>query len=98
MAWKKYSKKLSDLQKSNTDIDMKVRQYLEDMVAETVGQDTAISLEFLKDYLHLQRDDEDAIKELRFYLGLMEDVKYGIIGDDSDQSIYVYFEKETPEK
>ncbi len=98
MAWKKYSKKLSDLQESNTEIDMKVRQYLEAMVAEMVDKDTAVSLDFLKDYLHLQRDDEDAIKELRFHLGLLEGVKYGIIGDDSDQSIYVYFEKEKPDE
>ncbi|NHJ14797.1 MAG: hypothetical protein EAX95_14045 [Candidatus Thorarchaeota archaeon] len=94
MAWKKESKKISELKKANTEIDMKVRSRLEEMVGEMANKDTAVSLEFLKEYLHLQRADNDAIQELQFHLGLMEGVKHGIISDDADQSIYVFFEKE----
>jgi hypothetical protein len=98
MAWEKHSKKISELKKSNTEIDMKVSQRLEEMVTAIVDKDTAVSLEFLKEHLHLQHDNEDAIKELRFHLRLMGDVRYAIIGNDADQSIYVYFEKEKTEE
>lgn len=95
MAWKKESKKISDLKKANTEIDMKVRERLEEMVGEIASKDAAVSLDFLKEYLHLQKADNDAIQELQFHLGLMEGVKHSVISDDSDQSIYVYFEKES---
>jgi hypothetical protein len=93
LAWKKHTKKISKLKDSNTAIDMKVRGRLEKMAAEMADKDTAVSLEFLKEHLHLQKDDDDAIEELKFHLGLDENLQYSVIMDDSDQSVYVYFTK-----
>lgn len=93
MEWKKYSKKIEDLKKSNTEIDMKVRERLEAMIGEILDKDTAVSLEFLIDYLHLDKDSENAIQELKLHIGMMDDVKNGIVVDDNDQSVYVFFTK-----
>jgi hypothetical protein len=93
MAWKKHSKKISELKASNTQIDMTVRARLEEMAKELTDQDVAVSLEFLKEHLHLQKEDDDAIDELKFHLRLMDDFYYSVIADDTDQSIYIYFTK-----
>jgi hypothetical protein len=93
MAWKKHSKKISELKDSNTQIDMTVRERLEEIAKEITDQDVAVSLAFLKDHLHLQKEDDDAIDELKFHLSLMDDFYYSVIADDSDQSIFVYFTK-----
>lgn len=93
LAWKKHSKRISELKKSNTEIDMTVRDRLEEMVNEIADKDIAVSLRFLKDHLHLRKEDDDAIDELKFHVGLAENLKYSIIMDDSDQSVYVYFSK-----
>ncbi len=93
MAWKKHSKKISDLKDSNTQIDMTVRERLEEMAKELTDQDVAVSLEFLKEHLHLQKEDDDAVDELKFHLRLMDDFHYSVIADDTDQSIYIYFTK-----
>lgn len=93
LAWKKHSRKISELKESNTAIDMKVRERLEKITSEIADKDTAVSLEFLKEHLHLERDDDDAIEELKFHLDLEENIRYSIIKDDNDQSIYVYFTK-----
>jgi hypothetical protein len=84
---------MSDLKKSNTDIDMTVRQRLEEMTGKMVDNDVAVSLDFLIDHLHLHKDRNDAIQELKLLIDLMEDVEYGVINDDSDQSVYVFFKK-----
>ncbi|TFG29023.1 hypothetical protein EU527_16510 [Candidatus Thorarchaeota archaeon] len=93
MEWKKHTKKMSDLKKSNTQIDMKVRERLETMVKEMLDKDMAVSLNFLIDYLHLHRDQNDAIQELKLHIELMEGIDYGVIIDDNDQSVYVFFIK-----
>jgi hypothetical protein len=83
---------------SNTQIDMEVRGRLEEMIGKITGQDVAVSLGFLKDYLHLRKEDDDAIDELKFHVNLMEDdIRYSVIADDKDQSIYIYFTKEEDE-
>lgn len=93
MSWKKHTKKISELKKSNTEIDMQVRQRLDEMVKEMLGNDIAVSLEFLIEHLHLHQDKNDAIQELKLYVDLMEGVEYGVILDDNDQSVYVFFTK-----
>jgi hypothetical protein len=93
LTWKEHTKKVSELRKANTDIDMKVRSRLEELTEEMLDADLAISLEFLKDHLHLNKDDNDAIQELKLHIELMQGVSYGVIVDDSDQSIYVFFKK-----
>lgn len=93
MTWKDHTKKISKLKKSNTEIDMKVRKRLEEMTAEMLDADLAVSLEFLKEYLHLGKDDTDAIQELKLLIDLMSGVGYGVIVDDTDQSVYLFFTK-----
>ena len=93
MEWKKYTKKISDLKKSNTQIDMDVRERLETMTKEMLDADMAISLSFLIDYLHLHKDKNAAIQELKLHISLMEGVDYGVIVDDNDQSEYIFFKK-----
>ena len=63
------------------------------MIEETLDQDVAIPLEFLIDYLHLDKDQDDAIQELRLHVGLLEGIHYRIIVDDNDQSMYIFFMK-----
>ncbi|MFW9889250.1 MAG: hypothetical protein ACFFER_13775 [Candidatus Thorarchaeota archaeon] len=98
MTWEKHSKKITELKESNTQIDMKVRERLEEMIGKIADQDVAVSLGFLKDYLHLRKEDDDAIDELKFHVNLMDDeIRYSVIADDNDQSIYIYFRKEKGE-
>jgi hypothetical protein len=63
------------------------------MIEEIKDKDTAVALDFLIDYLHLDKDPNSAIQELKLHIGLIEDVKYGVIVDDNDQSVYVFFKK-----
>ena len=93
MEWKKHSKKISDLRKANTAIDMKVRNRLDTMIEKILDQDTAVPLEFLIEYLHLDKDHDDAIQELRLHVGLLDGIEYGVIVDDNDQSVFVFFKK-----
>ncbi len=93
MEWKKHSKKISDLRKANTEIDMKVRNRLDSMIEEILDQDIAIPMEFLIDYLHLDKDQDDAIQELKLHVGLLEEIEYRVIVDDNDQSIFIFFKK-----
>jgi hypothetical protein len=93
LEWKDHSKKISELKKSNTEIDMKVRERLHSMIEEMKDKDVAVALDFLIDYLHLGKDKDAAIQELKLHIGLVEDIKYGVIIDDKDQSVYVFFKK-----
>lgn len=93
MEWTKHTKKISDLKESNTEIDMKVRECLETMVKEMLDKDIAVSLEFLIDYLHLHKDQNEAIQELKLHISLMDAIDYGVINDDNDQSVYIFFIK-----
>ena len=91
LPWRKYSKKITDLQKANTVIDMKVRNRLDSMIEEIINQDIAVSLDFLIDYLHLAKDKDDAIQELNLYISLIDHNDYGVVIDDSNQSVYIFF-------
>ncbi len=93
MEWKKHSKKISDLRKSNTEIDMKVRNRLDSMIEEILDQDVAVPLKFLIEFLHLDKDQDDAIQELKLHVGLLEGIEYGVIVDDNDQSVFIFFKK-----
>ena len=91
MEWKNRSKKVSEIRQKNTNIDMKVRNRLDEIIEETTDKDIALPLQFLIEYLHLAEKQEDALQELRLHVGLLDDVEQRIINDDSDQSIFVYF-------
>lgn len=93
MGYKDHTKKISELRKSNTQIDMKVRERLEKIVDETLDKDIAISFDFLIDHLHLEKKTENAMQELKLHVNMIDDVKYGVITDDTDQSVYVFFKK-----
>ena len=73
---------------------MTVRGRLEEMTGKIADKDEAVSLEFLKEYLHLRKEDDDAIEELKFHVNMMDDIRYSVIADDNDQSIYIYFTKD----
>lgn len=91
MAWKKQSKKVSEIRQKNTNIDMRVRNRLDEIIEEITDKDTALPLEFLIDYLHLEKKKEDALQELRLHVGFLDDVEQRIVIDDNNQSVYVYF-------
>jgi len=93
LEWTNHTKKISELKKANTEIDMKVRERLESMIKEILDKDTAVSFDFLIKYLHLHKDTEAAMQELKFHIDMIDNVKYGIVTDDTNQSIYVYFTK-----
>jgi hypothetical protein len=93
LEWKKHSKKISDLRKSNTEIDMKVRNQLDSMVEDMLDQDIAVPLDFLIEFLHLDKDIDDAMQELRLHVGLLEGIEYGVVIDDNDQSVFIFFKK-----
>jgi hypothetical protein len=91
LTWKKQTKKVSEIRKENTNIDMKVRNRLDEIIEETTDKDIALPLDFLIEYLHLEKAKEDALQELRLHVGLLDDVEQRIIIDDIDQSVFVYF-------
>jgi len=93
LEWKKHSKKISDLRKSNTEIDMKVRNQLDSMIEGMIDQDIAVPLDFLIEFLHLDKDQDDAMQELRLHVGLLEGTEYGVVVDDNDQSVFIFFKK-----
>lgn len=93
MEWRKHTKRISELKESNTQIDMKVRDRLQSMIKEMLDKDVAVSLKFLIDFLHLHKDQNDAIQELKLHINLMEGIDYGVIVDDNDQSVYLFFIK-----
>jgi hypothetical protein len=74
---------------------MKVRERLESIISETLDKDIAISFDFLIKHLHLEKDTENAMQELKLHINMIDNVKYGVIVDDNDQSIYVFFTKIT---
>ena len=95
MAWKKHIKKAPDIHEANTKLDMEVRERLENMVKDLADSDNAVSLEFLKEFLHLHKADDDAIQELRHKVDLLGEVEYRVIVDDQDQSPYIQFSKKS---
>jgi len=91
LEWKKYSKKVSEIRQENTNIDMKVRNRLDEIIEETTDKDIAISLKFLIEFLHLAKDRQDALQELRLHVGLLDDVEQRFVIDDNNQDVYIYF-------
>lgn len=96
LAWKKHVKDVPELIKQNRKIDMKVRSNFEEMLEDIKGKQKAVSLEFLKDFMHLERDDQGAVEELKLFVEMHDDLTYRVLRDDSDQSIYIEFM--SPEK
>ncbi len=96
LTWKKHVKDVPELIKQNREIDMKVRSNFEEMLKDIKGKEKAVSLEFLKDFMHLERDDQGAVEELILFVQMHDDLTYRVLRDDSDQSIYIEFM--SPEK
>lgn len=91
MEWKKYSKKISEIRQENTNIDMKVRNRLNEIIEGATDKDIAISLKFLIDYLHLAKETTDALQELKLHIGLVDEVEQRFVIDDTNQEVYIYF-------
>jgi len=72
---------------------MKVRNQLDSMIEEMLDQDIAVPLQFLIEYLHLDKDRDDALQELKLHVGLLEGIEFRVIVDDTDQSVFIYFTK-----
>jgi len=91
LEWKKYTKKVSEIRQENTNIDMRVRNRLDEIIEESTDKDIAIPLKFLIEYLHLAKEKEDALQELRLHVSLLDDVEQRFVIDDNTQDVYIYF-------
>lgn len=70
---------------------MRVRNRLDEIIEETTDKDIAVSLKFLIEYLHLAKEKEDALQELRLHVSLLDDIEQRFVIDDNNQEIYIYF-------
>jgi len=95
--WKKHLKEVSELRDRNRELDMETAQRLDEMLADIKDTGKAVSLEFLKEYLRLRPDNDDAIQELKMNLQMKDDVIHRVIIDDTDQTVYVAFNTPTRE-
>ncbi|TFG14618.1 phage gp6-like head-tail connector protein [Candidatus Thorarchaeota archaeon] len=98
MPWKKYTKKLEEIQKANMKIDKEMGERFDQLVDELGGTDEGVQLEFLKDYLNLSPEDEDALKELSFMIKSVEDYIIKVVVDKGENEEYIYFPKQEPEE
>jgi hypothetical protein len=76
---------------------MEVRERFREMLEDIKDTDKAVSLKFLKSYLRLRPEDSEAIQELKLKVDLVEDLKYRVIVDETDQSVYIQFKGEKEE-
>jgi hypothetical protein len=95
--WKKHLKEVSELRDRNRELDMETAQRLDEMLADIKDTGKAVSLEFLKEYLRLRPDNDEAIQELKMKLQMKDDVIHRVIIDDTDQTVYVAFNTPTRE-
>ncbi|MBS3795083.1 MAG: hypothetical protein KGY80_09310 [Candidatus Thorarchaeota archaeon] len=95
--WKKHLKEVSELRERNRELDMETAQRLDEMLADIKDTGKAVSLEFLKEYLRLRPDNDDAMQELKMKLQMKDDVTHRVIIDDTDQTVYVAFNTPTRE-
>lgn len=98
MAWKDYLKVVPEIIQNNTKLDMEVSQRFREMLEEIKNTDKAVSLEFLKSFLRLRPTDSEAIQELKLKVDLVENLKYRVIVDETDQSVYIQFMSEMEEE
>ncbi|MGV9168998.1 MAG: hypothetical protein ACOC38_03555 [Promethearchaeia archaeon] len=89
--WTKHLKELSKIRESNRKLDMDTAQRLDKMLNDIKDTGNAVSLDFLKDYLRLRPEDDDAIQELKMKLDMKDNVTHHVVIDDRDQSVYVAF-------
>ncbi|MGD2072594.1 MAG: hypothetical protein PVG65_03805 [Candidatus Thorarchaeota archaeon] len=94
MAWKDYMKKAPELIENNTKLDMEVTERFREMLDDIKDTENAVSLEFLKSHLRLRPEDTEAIQELKLKVDLIENLKYRVIVDETDQSVYIQFMSE----
>ncbi|MFO7837538.1 MAG: hypothetical protein R6V83_12925 [Candidatus Thorarchaeota archaeon] len=89
--WTKHLKEVSKIRESNRKLDMDTAQRLDEMLNDIKDTGNAVSLDFLKDYLRLRPQDDDAIQELKMKLDMKDNVTHHVVIDDRDQSVYVAF-------
>ena len=93
MEWKKHLKVKSELQEQNMKLDMESMERLREIIDNIAGTEKVISLAFLKDFLRLWAEDDAALEELRIKLTEIGDVDFFVMNDESNQQIYLGFEK-----
>jgi hypothetical protein len=98
LAWKKHIKQVPELIQNNTKLDMEVRERFRELLGDIKDTDKAVSLEFLKSHLRLRPTDSEAIQELKLKVDLVEDLKYRVLVDETDQSVYIQFMSEKAEE
>ncbi len=98
MPWEKHTKKLEEIQKANLQLDKEMGERFDELVNELGGTDKGVQLEFLKEYLNLSPEDEDALKELSYMIKSVEDYLIKVVVDKGENEEYVYFPKKEAEK
>ena len=98
MSWKKHTKKLEEIQKANTQLNKEMGERFDELVNKLGGTDEGVQLEFLKEYLNLSPEDEDALKELSYMIKSIEDYLIKVVVDKGENEEYIYFPKKEDKK
>jgi len=93
MSWKKHSRELTDIEKSNREFSKEVDNRFDEIVADLAGTERVIELDFLKDHLSLSSRDDDAVTELRYIAKMSEEYGVKLVSSRKEQRVYVQFER-----
>ena len=93
MSWKKHSRALTDIEKSNHEFSKEVDNRFDELISEIGGSDNTVGLEFLKSHLSLSSRDDDAVTELRYMAKMTEKYEVRLISSRKEQLVYVLFPK-----
>ncbi len=95
MSWKKHSRALADIEKSNREFSKEVDTRFDEIISDIGGSDNAVGLEFLKSHLSLNSRDDDAVTELRYMVKMTEEYEVKLVSSRKEQLVYVQFPKIT---
>ncbi|MHA1929208.1 MAG: hypothetical protein ACTSV2_11600 [Candidatus Thorarchaeota archaeon] len=93
MSWKKHSRALVDIEKSNREFSKEVDTRFDEIIADLGGSDNVVDLEFLKSHLSLSSGDDDAVTELRYMAKMTEEYEIKLVSSRKEQLVYVQFPK-----
>jgi hypothetical protein len=93
MSWKKHSRALADIEKSNHEYNKEVDTRFDEIISDIGGSGNVVGLEFLKSYLSLSSRDDDAVTELRYMTKMTEEYEVRLVSSRKEQLVYVQFPK-----
>ncbi|MHA1577015.1 MAG: hypothetical protein ACTSU3_06610 [Candidatus Thorarchaeota archaeon] len=93
MSWKKHSRDLTDIEKSNREYSKEVDSRFDEIAADLGGTERVIELDFLKEHLSLSSEDDDAVTELRYIAKLSEEYEVRLVSSRKEQRVYVQFDR-----